>query len=81
MEEGEAAAEDDESEEVGGCGVDEEEAAEAEAAVAADVEVSILLLCVMKRNRSFMAGRNVIMIFSTWTQKGWRFIKNTWVNR
>lgn len=65
VEEGEAAAEDDESEEVEGWGVEEEEAEEAEAAVAADDEVSILLLCVMKRSRSFMAGRKVMMIFST----------------
>lgn len=48
----------------------EEEAVEAEAAVAADDKVSILLLCVMKRRRSFMAGRKVMMIFSTWKNRG-----------
>lgn len=63
--EGEAAAEDDDSEDVGGWGV-EEEAEEVEAAVvAADDEVSTMLLCVMKRSRNFMAGRRVMMIFST----------------
>lgn len=65
VEEGEAAAEDDDSEEVEGWGVEEE--AE-DVAVAADNEVSIMLLCVMKRSRSFMAGRKVMMIFSTWTK-------------
>lgn len=40
-----------------------------EATVAAADEVSILLLCVMKRSRSFMAGRKVMMIFSTWRKK------------
>lgn len=68
-EEGEAVALEEESEEGGGWGVhEEEEAAEdVEALLAADVEVSIMLLWVMKRRRSFMAGRKVMMIFSTWT--------------
>lgn len=67
--EGEAVALEEESEEGGGWGVhEEEEAAEdVEALLAADVEVSIMLLWVMKRRRSFMAGRKVMMIFSTWT--------------
>lgn len=46
----------------------EEEAEEEDvvAAVAtADDDVSTMLLCVMKRSRSFMAGRKVMMIFST----------------
>lgn len=42
---------------------------EAEVAVAASDEVSTMLLCVMKRRRSFMAGRKVMMIFSTWGKK------------
>lgn len=64
-EDGEAAADVD-SEELGGCGV--EEVAE-EVAAAADDDVSTMLLCVMKRSRSFMAGRKVMMIFSTWRRK------------
>lgn len=39
------------------------------AAAAADDDVSTMLLCVMKRSRSFMAGRKVMMIFSTWRGK------------
>lgn len=65
-EDGEAAADVD-SEELGGCGV-EEGAEEEEVAAAAD-DVSTMLLCVMKRSRSFMAGRKVMMIFSTWRRK------------
>lgn len=67
-EEGEAAPVDVESEEVGGCGVEEgaEEAVVAAAAADDDDEGSTRLLCVMKRSRSFMAGRKVMMIFSTW---------------
>lgn len=64
-EEGEAAPADVESEEVGGWGV-AEGAEEVDAAAAADDDVSTMLLCVMKRSRSFMAGRKVMMIFSTW---------------
>ena len=64
VEEGEAAAEDDESEDGGGWGV-EEVGVEVEVAVTAEDEVSILLLWVMKRSLSFMAGRKVMMIFST----------------
>lgn len=48
----------------------EEEAEEAETAAAADDEVSVRLLCVTKRSRSFMAGRKVMMIFSTWRERG-----------
>lgn len=44
----------------------EDVAAAAAAAAAADDDVSTMLLCVMKRSRSFMAGRKVMMIFSTW---------------
>lgn len=66
-EEGEAAPGAVDSEEVGGWGVEEgAEEAEAAAAAAADEDVSTMLLCVMKRSRSFMAGRRVMMIFSTW---------------
>lgn len=43
----------------------EDEEVAAAAAAAADDEVSIMLLCVMKRSRNFMAGRKVMMIFST----------------
>lgn len=46
--------------------MEEVAAVEADTAVAADDEVSAMLLCVMKRRRSFMAGRKVMMIFSTW---------------
>lgn len=65
--EGEAAAvEEVDSEEATGWGAEVEvEEAEVTAAAAADDEVSIKLLCVMKRSRSFMAGRKVMMIFST----------------
>ena len=49
---------------------DEEEAEETEAAAAAaDDDVSIMLPWVMKRRRSFMAGRKVMMIFSTCTER------------
>lgn len=73
-EEGEPAEDDEVSAEGAGWVVEEGveeavvEAAEATAVAAeaaADVDVSILLLCVMKRRRSFMAGRRVMMIFST----------------
>lgn len=43
-----------------------EEGAEEADVTAADDDVSTMLLCVMKRSRSFMAGRKVMMIFSTW---------------
>lgn len=66
-EDGEAAADVD-SEELGGCGA-EEVAEEEDVAAAADDDVSTMLLCVMKRSRSFMAGRKVMMIFSTWRRK------------
>lgn len=66
--EGEATAvEEVDSEEAAGWGAEVVvEEAEVTAAAAADDEVSIKLLCVMKRSRSFMAGRKVMMIFSTW---------------
>ena len=48
---------------------EEAEAAAAAALAAAEDEVSIMLLRVMKRSRSFMAGRKVMMIFSTCRQK------------
>lgn len=69
--EGEAAAvEEVDSEEAAGWGAEVEvEEAEVTAAAAADDEVSIKLLCVMKRSRSFMAGRKVMMIFSTWEKQ------------
>lgn len=68
--EGEAAVLEEESDGVG-CGLpQEEEEEDVEAAMAAaDDEVSIKLLWVMKRRRSFMAGRRVMMIFSTWTER------------
>lgn len=44
----------------------EEGAEEVDVVAAADDDVSTMLLCVMKRSRSFMAGRKVMMIFSTW---------------
>lgn len=66
-EDGEAAADVD-SEELGGCGVEEVVEEEDVAAAAVD-DVSTMLLCVMKRSRSFMAGRKVMMIFSTWRRK------------
>lgn len=47
----------------------EDEAEETEGAAGADDDVSVLLLCVMNRRRSFMAGLKVMMIFSTWRQK------------
>lgn len=47
----------------------EEGADEVDVAAAADDDVSTMLLCVMKRSRSFMAGRKVMMIFSTWGMK------------
>lgn len=42
----------------------------ADVAVAAAEEGSILLMWVMKRRRSLMAGLNVQMIFSTWGKGG-----------
>lgn len=59
-EEGDALAE--EWEVGGGWGVEDKEEVEPEAAVATD-EVSVL--CVIKRRRSFIAGRKVMMSFST----------------
>lgn len=44
---------------------EEAEALVEPAAVAADDELSVKLLWVMKRSRNFMAGRSVMMIFST----------------
>lgn len=76
--EGEAAAEEEDSEEVVGWGA-ELEAEEAEApaapaaAAAADDELSVKLLCVMKRSRNFMAGQSVMMIFSTLEKHNERF--------
>lgn len=61
----------------------EDEAEEAEGVAAADDDVSVLLLCVMNRSRSFMAGRKVMMIFSTWRQKvsvSLRFPPSTVIN-
>lgn len=76
--EGEAAEEEDNVEAVGW--VAELEAAEAEApaeptaaAAAADDELSVKLLWVMKRSRNFMAGRSVMMIFSTLVKFRFRF--------
>lgn len=76
--EGEAAAEEEDSEEAVGWAA-ELEAEEAEApaapaaAAAADDELSVKLLCVMKRSRNFMAGRSVMMIFSTLEKHNERF--------
>lgn len=69
-EEGEAAPAGVESEDAGGWGVEEgAEEVDVAAVATADTDVSAMLLCVMKRSRSFMAGRRVMMIFSTWAIK------------
>lgn len=49
------------------------------AATTADDDVSTMLLCVMKRSRSFMAGRKVMMIFSTCRRRQMYELKEKYV--